>query len=993
MAKRARQQSLFGPPDDAPMDPPSMAGERPNTVPWTETDQAGSESSGPEDGLAGEPPPAAEEDDLALTDVYRGPAEPPPESLAGKTVYVVDAHSLIYQVFHALPELSSPRGEPVGAVYGFARDVLYLLEEKQPDYLFCAFDMPGTTFRHQMYEAYKEHRPPMPDDLRPQILSIRRVIDAMGVPALGCEGYEADDLLATIARVTDELGGECRLVTGDKDCRQLITDRVKMYNIRKDQVLDRQSLQTEWGIAPEQVVDFQALVGDSTDNVPGVPGIGPKTAQELLERYGTLDAIFEHAGEIKQAKRRQSLVENQSTARLSRELVKLNAAVPCAVPWQLGRVGRLDRQRLATLFRDFGFRSMASKADAMPHRPAFEPEQNPPPRGKTNIIETREALAELVEQVRRHKSIAFDLETKFSVTPPDNSMVWPRWAEIVGYSLAWGPDDGWYIPVCGPAGECCLDPRETLETLRPVLEDPAIEKFGQNLKYDRIVLRGAGVELAGVTFDTMVASYLLDAGARNHSLDDLGQRYLGRGKTSITQLIGSGKNQKRMDEVPVAQVADYACDDAVLPMRLRPILARRLDEAGLTPLFTDVEMPLIEVLAELEYNGIKIDCERLAELSRRFGERIEAVEREIYQLAGREFNIGSPKQLQQVLFVEQKLPVVSKTKTGPSTDADVLQELAHQHPLPEKILEYRQFSKLKGTYVDALPQMVHPLTGRVHASFHQAVAATGRLSSSDPNLQNIPVRSEAGREIRSAFTPGEAGWVLLAADYSQIELRVLAHFSADRRLVDAFANDEDIHAQVASRIYGVPLDQVAPDMRYRAKAVNFGVIYGQSPFGLARELGISKDEAAKFIDSYFDNYPGIEVFLHKVLAECYRSGYVNTILGRQRAIRGVRVDGGRQRNLPERTAINTVVQGSAADLIKLAMISIHRRLRDERWPARMLLQIHDELVFEVRADQVDRLAQMVAGEMAGAKKLDVPIKVDVKVGPNWADTKRLATVG
>ena len=425
------------------------------------------------------------------------------------------------------------------------------------------------------------------------------------------------------------------------------------------------------------------------------------------------------------------------------------------------------------------------------------------------------------------------------------------------------------------------------------------------------------------------------------------------------------------------------------PCGLRPILARRLDEAGLTQLFTDVEMPLIEVLAELEFNGIKIDCDRLAELSRRFGERIQAVEREIYQLAGREFNIGSPKQLQQVLFVEQKLPVVSKTKTGPSTDADVLQELAHQHPLPEKILEYRQFSKLKGTYVDALPLMVHPLTGRVHASFHQAVAATGRLSSSDPNLQNIPVRSEAGREIRSAFMPGEPGWVLLAADYSQIELRVLAHFSADRRLVEAFANDEDIHAQVASRIYGVPLDQVAPDMRYRAKAVNFGVIYGQSPFGLARELGISKDEAAKFIDSYFDNYPGIEVFLHKVLAECYRSGYVSTILGRQRAIRGVRVDGGRQRQ-PARTDGNQYGGPRFSGGPDQTRHDFHPpAVARRRWPARMLLQIHDELVFEVRADAVERLAQMVAAEMAGAKKLDVPIKVDVKVGPNWADTKRI----
>ncbi len=822
------------------------------------------------------------------------------------------------------------------------RDLLSLLEEKKPDYLFCAFDLPGPTFRHQRYSAYKANRPPMPDDLVPQILSIRRVIDAMGVPAIGCEGYEADDLLATVARATEELGGECTLVTSDKDCRQLITERVKLYNIRKNQVMDRDALRGDWGIAPDQVVNFQALVGDATDNVPGVPGIGPKTAQELLREYGTLESLFEHVAEIKQAKRRQSVQEHQEQARLSRELVRLNAHVPCAIPWHLGRVGRIDGERLAALFREFGFRSMASQAEALRQPSSIEPPREPSPRGKTNLVDVPEALASLVEQLKRQTSISLDLETKFAAAAPAGAMVWPRWAAIVGYSVAWTPDEAWYIPVCSPPGQRCLDPRQTLEALRPVLEDPAIEKVGQNLKYDQIVLRGAGIHLAGVAFDTMVASYLLDAGERNHSLDDLGHRYLGRGKKKITDLIGTGKGQKRMDEVAVAEVADYACDDAVLPLRLQPILEKRLDQAGLKKLFSEVEMPLIEVLADLEYNGIKIDCERLAELSHRFGQRIETAEREIYELAGHQFNIASPKQLQQVLFSEQKLPVVSRTKTGPSTDADVLEDLAGQHPLPAKILQYRQYTKLKGTYVDALPQMVHPVTGRVHASFHQAVAATGRLSSSDPNLQNIPIRTEAGREIRSAFIPGEKGFVLLAADYSQIELRVLAHFCEDQRLREAFARDDDIHAQVAGRIYGVPLDQVTSDMRYRAKAVNFGVLYGQSPFGLARELGIPKEEAAKFIDNYFESYPGIEVFLRTILAECHNRGYVTTILGRQRTIHGVRVDAGRQRNLPERTAINTVIQGSAADLIKLAMISIHRRLVEERWPARMLLQIHDE---------------------------------------------------
>ena len=905
-------------------------------------------------------------------------AEPPPESLAGKTVYVVDAHSLIHQVFHALPEMASPNGQPVGAVFGFARDVFYLLESKKPDYLFCAFDLPGKTFRHALFDQYKINRPAMHVDLAPQIASIRRMLDALGIPAVGCPSYEADDVLATIARLTDRLGGECCLVTSDKDCRQLITDRVKVYNIRKDQVLDREGLKADWGITPEQVVDFQALVGDATDNVPGVPLIGPKLARQLLEKYGTLEGVFEHAGEVSGEKRKQNLIAGREQALLSRRLVRLDAEVPCAIPWGSARPGRFDHPRLRELFREFGFRSLAAKIEALQAlRPGEEPA--PPPRGTCRVVDTPEALAELAGNLGRQARIAVDLET---------THVRPRWAQIVGIALAWQEDEAWYVPVRGPAGEQCLDERAVLDALRPALESPAIEKVGQNLKYDMIVLRSAGVELAGVAFDTMVASYLLEAGQRNHNLNDVATRYLGRGKTDIAELIGSGKSQIRMDEVPIGRVADYAGDDVMLPLRLRPILAGKLAEAGLGPLFADLEMPLIDVLVELEYNGIKIDCQTLAALSRRFGERLAALESEIHAMAGREFNIASPKQLQDVLFTQLGLPIVARTKTGPSTDADVLEVLAAEHPLPAKILEYRQYAKLKSTYVDALPEMVHPQTGRVHASFHQAVAATGRLSSSDPNLQNIPIRSEAGREIRSAFVPGEEGWVLVAADYSQIELRVLAHFSEDQRLCEAFGRDEDVHAEVAARINDVPQHQVTGEMRRQAKTVNFGVIYGQSPFGLARQLGIPKDEAARFIDTYFQRYPGIEGFLARILAECHEKGYVTTILGRRRTVEGVRPDAGRQRNLPERTAINTVIQGSAADLIKQAMVAIHRRLRGQRVRARMLLQIHDELVFESPPEECDRLADLVGREMASAQALRVPLKVDVKVGPNWADMHR-----
>jgi DNA polymerase-1 len=598
-----------------------------------------------------------------------------------------------------------------------------------------------------------------------------------------------------------------------------------------------------------------------------------------------------------------------------------------------------------------------------------------------HLVDTPEAFEAFLSELKTQKSISLDTET---------TNIMPRWAELVGLSFSWDENVAWYLPVRSPPGEPHLDIKITLDALRPVLEDPAVEKIGQNLKYDIIVLRGAGVNLAGTAFDTMVASYLLDAGQRNHNLDDLALDYLGHTTIKISQLIGSGKNQKRMDEVPIRQVADYAGEDALLPVRLHPILDKKLKEYQLTELFTKVELPLIGVLAEMEYNGIRVDVARLDELSKQYGRRLEELERDIYSLAGHGFNIASPKQLQTVLFTELQLPVVKKTpKTGPSTDAEVLEELARLHPLPAKLLEYRQYAKLKSTYVDALPGLVHPVTGRVHASFNQVVAATGRLSSSDPNLQNIPVRSELGREIRSAFIPGQPGWTLLAADYSQIELRILAHFCGDEQLAEAFARDEDIHARVASQVNGVPLEQVTAEMRREAKAVNFGVIYGQSAYGLGRALGIEQEAAQRFIDGYFEGYPRIEEFLEQVLAECAKTGYVKTILGRRRAIQGVRPNAGRQRNLAERTAINTVIQGSAADLIKLAMIAIERRLKSEDLPARMLLQIHDELIFEVPSQNLPSLAALVSEEMASVWKLKVPLKVDLKAGSNWADAEKL----
>jgi DNA polymerase-1 len=903
-------------------------------------------------------------------------AAEPVTSLAGQSVYVVDSHSLIYQVFHALPEMTSPRGEPVGAVYGFVRDMLFLLESKQPDILLCAFDLPGKTFRHTLYDAYKADRSEMPEALRPQIPAIRQLLDAMGIPTIDYDDHEADDVLATIARQCRELSGTCYVVTGDKDCRQLITPEVQIYNIRKNDNYDATSLEGDWGIRPDQVVDFQSLVGDSVDNVPGVPLIGPKIAGELLRQHDTLEAVLDAAEEMKPGKRRLNLIEFREQALLSRELVRLKDDLPLKVDWNAGRVGDIDHAALGDLFNDYGFRSFGERVAALDAGQAPKQWQ-----ADYQTIDTPEALADLIRQMKQQNVLCVDTET---------TSLSPRHAKIVGYALAWEEGVGYYVPVLGPEGSQVLDPIATRDALRDVLEDPAIKKVGQNLKYDMVVLRSAGIELAGVDFDTMVASYLLEAGERNHNLDELSKRYLNHTTIKISELIGTGKKQKRMDEVPVEQVGEYAAEDADIPLRLRSILEGKLAESGLEKLFHDVEMPLIEVLTELEFNGIRVDTERLAQLSKEYGQRIDAVEQEIYQLAGHELNIASPKQLAVVLFEELGLPVIKKTKTGASTDASVLEELARGGTeLPAKIIEFRQFSKLKSTYVDALPELVHPETGRVHASFNQVVAATGRLSSSDPNLQNIPVRTAEGREIRSAFLPGPDGWQLLAADYSQIELRVLAHYCGDATLCEAFARDEDIHARVAAEVFDVPLDEVNSDQRRSAKAVNFGVIYGQSPFGLARSLNIEQDEAAAFIDSYFARYPGVAEFMERTLVETAERGYVSTILGRRRAIQGIRDASRRgdrpQLMLPERTAVNTVIQGSAADLIKLAMISIHRRLRESDLRAKMLLQIHDELIFEAPPEELPGLIDWVREEMVGVLKLDVPLKVDVKQGLNWAE--------
>jgi DNA polymerase I len=938
----------------------------------TKTQQSLFNDEVPEHNLSDRPNNAASIGDL------KDPERPVGQfSLQGKTVWVIDSHSLIYQVFFAMGDMSSPDGRPVNAIFGFIRDVLDIIDNRNPDLVFCAFDISEITFRNEIFDQYKAHRDPMPEDLRSQIPHIRRMLTALSIPILELQGFEADDIMATIARKVTEQGGKTVLVTTDKDCRQLLSTNVSLFNIRKNKSYGPEDLLKDWGIAPEQVVDFQALVGDSVDNVPGVPLIGPKFAKELLTAYGTLESVLDNAEQVSGKKRKENLRTYRDQAMLSRQLVELNANVPIEITWSEGIMGGANVDQAVEICKEFGFRTLTERIGGLQTKFTqtleFEHYQT---------IDDPIKLERLVTNLLKCNAISFDTET----TSP-----MPRWAELVGISLSWETGHAAYIPIRAPRGQTVIPQDVACDILRPLLENESISKIGQNLKYDIVVMRGCGVEIRGPLFDTMVADYLLDPGQRNHSIDDLAKRYLNHQTIKISELIGSGRNQKRMDEVPVELVTTYAAEDADIPFRLYPLLKEQLQKQGLEQLFNEIEMPLIKVLANIEFRGIKVDTQVLKKLSTEFAGRIETLRTEIIDLAGEDFNIDSPSQLGRILFEKLNLPVVKKTKTGFSTDVEVLNELAANHELPRRIIEYRQYSKLKSTYTDALAKLVNPITNRVHTSLMQDVAATGRLSSKDPNLQNIPIRTETGRKIRTAFVAGFDDYKILKADYSQIELRMLAHFCKDQILQKAFLANADIHSAVAAEVHRVDLDHVTSEMRRGAKAINFGIIYGQSSFGLAKSLGISKDEAATFIEAYFEKYPQVDQFMHQTLEIACRNGYVITILGRRRAVQGVRDPnerpGSRQRTLPERIAINTVIQGSAADLIKLAMIRVDQALNESGLRANLLLQIHDELLFEVHESDIESLAELVIREMSHAFELDVPLVVDVEVGDNWGQTE------
>jgi len=920
------------------------------------------------------------------------------------TVYLIDTFSLIFQVFHAIPPMTGPSGQPTNAIFGFSRDLVVLLRNHKPAWLICAWDSSEPGFRNEVFADYKANRSEMPDDLRPQIEYIRAIIQAFGVPLIEHAGWEADDVIATLTGQACQRGSQVRIVTSDKDIRQLIGPCVQLYNLRKDSVMDEAGLLADWGIRPDQVVDFQSLVGDAVDNIPGVPLIGPKKAAALLNQFGTLEEVLAHADEAPGAKLRENLKQFAEQARMSRELVRLKRDLPLEFDWDIARNPQPDVTQLQSLFRQFGFRKLiddvrefapaapkktsksrslfdctgdAQSALQIPSSQAASPELVE--RRRWEIVDTPEHLQRFLAELREQSRVCVDLET----TDLD-----PRRADIVGWAFCWQTGRAFYLPVQGPQGSRLLHANAVLEALRPILQNPRLELVNQNIKYDLVVLRSLDVLASrpNIGMDPMVGDYLLDAGARSHSLETLIDKYLHRPAIAISELVGTGKSQKSMAEIPIEKIAEYATEDADWTLEIANLIHNELKREELWGLYWDLERPLIPVLADMEYTGIRVDADELRRQSADAGEQLSALVAQIYAIAGHEFNIDSPLQLRSVLFDELHLPVLKKTKTGPSTDQDVLEELALMHELPAKIIEHRQLSKLKGTYLDALPQLIHPLTARIHCSFNQVVAATGRLSSSDPNLQNIPIRTEAGQQVRKAFTAGEPGWKVVCADYSQIELRMLAHFSKDAVLLEAFAAGTDIHTAVASSVFGVDKRDVDANQRRIAKAVNFGVIYGQSPFGLAAALGIPKEDAATFIDEYFARYAGVTQFLEEILAEVERTGYARTILGRRRRIEGIRAARGRNRNTPERTAINTVIQGSAADLIKRAMINVHQRLEREHHPARMLLQIHDELVFESPAGDVPSLVALVKHEMEHALPLDVPLAVDVSAGKNWLET-------
>lgn len=931
---------------------------------------------------------------------------------------LIDGHSLAFRAYHALPaNMATRSGEPTNATYGFVSMLLNVLKEHQPDYVAVAFDV-GKTFRHEQFPDYKGHRERMPDDLAHQVERIQQVVEALNIPIFTRDGYEADDVLGTLAKQAEAQGVETLIVTGDRDIVQCVTDHVHVLTSgRKFSdtiVYTPETVRERWGLAPRQLVDLKALLGDTSDNVPGVKGIGEKTATTLVQTYGSVEGIYGHLDEITPKRVQEALAQGRDAAFLSKQLVTIVTDVPgVALDLESCRLHDYDQARVTELFRELEFRTLmdrlppssrtAPPAAGSSGQLALFGEEAPAEAAEPSpyqIIANQEALDRLVRTLQAAQLIAFDTET---------TAVDAQQAELVGIAVAWGEGQSAYIPVghkvstangqwsmakSSLTGDQAQLPLATvLAALKPVLEGEAAEKAAHNAEYDLTLLLRHGIRVGGPLFDTMIAQWLIDPGSRNLGLKNLAWQRLGVDMTPITDLIGSGKNQGTMDTVPIPAAARYAAADTDMTWRLVPLLRQDLEDLALTRLFREVEMPLVPVLVDMQMAGVLLDVPFLQQMSADLRRRLAEIEAEIYRLVGYPFNINSTQQLSDVLFGTLGLPTagLKKTQSGHySTAAGVLEGFRGRHPAIDLILEHRQISKLLSTYVDALPTMVNPRTGRVHTSFNQTGAETGRLSSSNPNLQNIPVRTELGREIRRAFV-APPGSKLLAADYSQVELRILAHISQDQNMLAAFRAGADIHRTTAAIIYGVPPEQVTPEQRSIAKMVNFATSYGVSAYGLSSRTNLSRSEAQAFLDAYFKTYPGIRRYVDETIRKAYEQGYVETLLGRRRYFPILKNRSGAQaeRQQAERAAINHPIQGTAADIIKIAMVRLHAALRKQGLAARMLLQVHDELVLEVPDEELATVAPLVREIMEGAYPLDAALKVDMEVGPNWFEMEKV----
>ena len=888
---------------------------------------------------------------------------------------LIDGSSYLYRAFHALPALSNSQGEPTGALHGVLTMIRKLLRDEQPAHVAVVFDAPGKTFRDELFADYKATRPPMPDELRAQIQPILDAVEAMGLPLLRVEGVEADDVIGTLCAQAGSKGLQVLVSTGDKDLAQLVTDKVTLINTMNDTRMDRDAVKAKFDVWPEQIIDYLALVGDSSDNIPGVPKVGPKTAAKWLNEYDSAAGIVEHGDEIK-GKVGESLRDNVDSLNLSKELATIRTDVDLDVGIDDLTAGDGDPDALRKLFSHFELRALLRQLDEETDGAPPEPVEDEEQADYETVLDEK-AFDAWCKKIDKAELVAFDTETT-SLDYMD--------AEIVGLSLAVAAGEACYIPLAHdyPGAPDQLPRDAALARLRPWLENARKKKVGHHLKYDAHILARYDIDLAGMAYDSMLESYVLNSVATRHDMDSVAQHYLGKKTIHYEDVAGKGAKQLTFNQVDLETAAPYAAEDADITLQLHATLWSQLEDvAPLRRVYEDIEQPLVPVLLDMEETGVLVDRKMLAKQSGELGKKMAELEAKAHELAGGPFNLGSPKQLQEILFEQQGLPVIRKTPKGqPSTAEDVLAELASDYELPAVIIDYRGVSKLKSTYTDKLPLMINERTGRIHTSYHQAVAATGRLSSTDPNLQNIPIRTEEGRRIRQAFVAPE-GHVLLAADYSQIELRIMAHLSADKGLLGAFEKEQDVHRATAAEVFETGLDDVTADQRRSAKAINFGLMYGMSAFGLAKQLGISRGEAQEYVDLYFERYPGVKKYMDDIRASASEKGYVETVFGRRLYLPEINARNAQRRQYAERSAINAPMQGTAADIIKRAMIDVHAWLGQKKPGARMIMQVHDELVFEVEESKVEAVSKGVTGLMNAAADLRAPLKVDVGVGADW----------